>query len=273
MSLLEGCYELVDRHLGIDDTWEGKPPRYSSPTSLHRVQPANLPDGNKLIADLYDRMVQNWEAGGCPQNGSSENWRFERRPDFQDVERSPEVPLERTIIQVVDHENWGNQIPVDSGLLGGGSRSLDLAFRAGLAFEFIELKVASNTPLSAAIQVLLYGLTNAFFRTHSRQLEIEDLPTPLLRATEIRLRVLAPIAFYERFAANASWLEKLENTFDEGVRELSSSVLSEVDIKFLGFRFDVFPKDFHWDQTRHNDEEHRKEVLVAVHRRHPYFGR
>ncbi|MFT5328373.1 MAG: hypothetical protein ACI8P0_006286, partial [Planctomycetaceae bacterium] len=162
MSLLEGCHELVDSHLGIDDTWEGQPPRYRWPTSLNRMEDASRqPDGATLISELYNLMVRNWEAGGCPQNGSAKNWRFTRRPEFQDVgdQLPPEVALERTIIQVVDHENWANQIPVDSGLLGRRARYLDLAFRAGSVFELIELKVASNTPLSAAIQVLLYGLT------------------------------------------------------------------------------------------------------------------
>ncbi|MBL4885721.1 MAG: hypothetical protein JKY95_14465 [Planctomycetaceae bacterium] len=131
--------------------------------------------------------------------------------------------------------------------------------------------MSANTPLSAAFQVLFYGLTNTFFRANSEQLNIGDLETPLLQATEIRLRVLAPAAFYQRFDTKASWLKELENRLDEGVQEFSNTCLKGINMKITGFRFDVFPEEFHWDPRRHADEEHRKEVLVAVHRRHQFF--
>ena len=271
MSLLDGCHELIDQHLNIDDSWAGQSPRYKHPTSLNHVEDNNLPDGDQLIQELFNQMVQNWEAGRSPANRSAENWRFERQCDFSEENRSPEVVLERTIINVVDEENWANQIPVDSGLLGGG-RNLDLAFRAGAVFELIELKVEANTPLSAAFQILFYGLTNAFFRVYSQSLNTEDLETPLLRATEIRLRVLAPKSFYERFHAQSDWLKELENKLDKGLQKFSDNVLAETGMKITGFRFDMFPENFHWDQARHADDEHRKKVLEAVHRRHPCFS-
>ena len=218
MSLLDGCDALVDTYLSIDDTWRGKPPRFKRKASLNRMQTTNLPEGGQLIAALYGQIVQNWKSDGCPQNRSRENWRFEKRRKFQDVERGPEVPLERTIAIVTDDDSWANQIPVDSGL-GKRARYLDLVFREGTTFEFIELKVASDTPLSAAIQVLLYGLTNAFFQEHSRQLKTESLATPLLHAEEIRLRVLAPRTFYDEFVLSDSWLKEFEKRLDQGVSQ------------------------------------------------------
>ena len=296
MSLFDGCDDLIDRHLNIPQEWIGRPPKYRSINSLNLVSDDNLPggpggpgglgepggpdepDGAALIADLYWRMMDNWRDGGCPANPSPENWRFTRHPDFQDAgdQLGPEVALERTIIQVVDHENWANQIPVDSGILGRASQTLDLAFRAGSAFELIELKAADgDTPLSAAFQILRYGLAYAFFRKNLEAVQHENgqPQSPLLDATEIRLRVLAPAANYER--SNKSWLpwlRKLEARLDQGVKKFSRRCLSGVDMKLTGFQFDVFPEGFHWDQNKHDDEEHRREVLVAVHRRHPYFG-
>jgi hypothetical protein len=271
MSLLDGCDEVVDRHLSINDTWRGKPPRFKSKSSLNRVQPGNLPNGRQFIADLYGRMVQKWEGAGCPQYRSRENWRFEKRLQFQDVERGPEVPLERTIAALMDDKQCANQIPVDSGL-GSRARYLDLALRDGTAFEFIELKVASDTPLSAAIQVLLYGLTNVFFQAHSRQLETENLRTPLLQATEIHLRVLAPRPFYDEFNLSRSWLSAFEERLGQGVRDFSQSVLAELDVQLADFRFDAFPGSFDWDQTRHADEQHRMELLTAFQDRSGYLS-
>jgi len=277
MSLFDGCHDLIDKHLSLDETWAGTPPRHKSETSLNHMGDGNLPDGVELISELYNLMMLNWESENRPTTRSRENWRFTRHPEFQDVGKrlGPEVALERTIIQVVDHENWANQIPVDSGLLGPGAKTLDLAFRAGSVFELIELKaVDGDTPLSAAFQVLLYGLAYAFFRNNFEELGIGDLQSPLLNATTIRLRVLAPAANYERFDRSwLPWLRELEARLDKGVQEFSdSAVLLGVKMKLSGFQFDVFPEDFHWDQTRHSDDDHRREVLVAVHRRHPYFG-
>lgn len=278
MSLFDGCDDLIDRHLKIPEGWRGNPPKYKSKNSLDLMTDDNLPVAAKLIADLYWRMMDNWRDGGCPPNPSTENWRFTRHPDFQDAgdQLGPEVALERTIIQVVDHENWANQIPVDSGILGRASKTLDLAFRAGSAFELIELKAAGgDTPLSAGFQVLKYGLAYAFFRKNLEavQNENDQPPSPLLDATEIRLRVLAPAANYERSEMSwLPWLKKLESRLNDGVRAFSDSPLLECNMKLTQFQFDVFPKDFHWDQARNGDEDHRTEVLAAVHGRHPYFG-
>lgn len=101
---------------------------------------------------------------------SAENWRFDKRTSFREENLSPETLLERTISRVVD-ENWANQVPVDSGLVAGSAHWIDLVFRAGTAFSLIELKDESNTPLSAAIQVVRYGLVHAFTRC---EVEIAD---------------------------------------------------------------------------------------------------
>jgi len=116
---------------------------------------------------------------------------------------------------------------------------------------------------------LKYGLIYAFFRTHLEQLGIENSPTPLLSATEIRLRALAPVAFYKNFEKKYDWLKKLEKRFNEGLQDFSANQMENYNLKLTGFQFDVFPKNFNWDHTKHTDENHRGEVKAAVNGRHP----
>ena len=159
--------------------------RLKSTTSLSEVlTDDNLPDGRELVSNLFGQMMFNWGVGGCPATSSLENWRHQKHTGFQDVKRSPEVPLERTIAALMD-EKWANQIPVAaSGLLGGG-KTLDLACLHGDSIDLIELKVNSNTPLSAAVQVLFYGLAHVFFQLHRERV----LPTDFgFRSVELQKR-------------------------------------------------------------------------------------
>ena len=62
---------------------------------------------------------------------------------------SPEVMLERSIVRAAS-DNWANQVPTSSGLIGPHAdkvRNIDLVQRLDENhFSFIELKVASNNP-------------------------------------------------------------------------------------------------------------------------------
>lgn len=270
MSLFDGCDEIVDRHLGITDEWVGQKPRYKSDTSLFRMTVENLPKGPELVSELFGQMMQNWGAAGCPATSSKENWRFDKHIDFQDVERPPEVPLERTIARLMD-ESWANQIPVDSGLLGGGAKTLDLACREGEVFDLVELKVASNTPLSAAIQVLKYGLANVFFQINHHRVLPSGSENQLLHARQLRLQVLSPVSFYERFEKVSAWLKQFEACIQLGVTEFSGQLSNPEYPHISQFCFQAFPADFQWEQSRHSDDGHQREVKDAVQRRYCYF--
>ena len=269
MSLFDECPQIVDGHLGITDDWVGAKPRYRHPTSLLKMSDDNLPDGDSIVSDLFGQMMFNWGVGGCPATSSLENWRHQKHTDFQDVKRSPEVPLERTIAALMD-EKWANQIPVDSGLLGGG-KTLDLACLHGDSIDLIELKVESNTPLSAAVQVLFYGLANVFFQLHQKRVLPTGSTSDLLAAKIINLRVLAPSAFYERFASVGSWLHQFESRLNDGLDNFSERLTREDDPKIVGFRFDAFPDSFAWDQARHGDAGHREELRSAMIARQSFF--
>jgi hypothetical protein len=76
-------------------------------------------------------------------------------------------------------------------------------------FQFIELKIASDTPLYAAAELLGYASLWLIARSdpHSK-------PSVLLEADTIDLRVLAPSTFYDGYE-----LQYLERALDAGVRD------------------------------------------------------
>lgn len=270
MTLFDGCPELVDRHLRVTNEWAGIAPRFKSPTSLLGMTDDNLPNGIQFVSEIFGRMMSNWGVAGCPAASSLENWRLEKHTNFQDVRRSPEVPLERTISALMD-ENWANQIPVDSGLLGGG-KTLDLARLQDDSVDLIELKVESNTPLSAAVQVLFYGLANVFFQTHRHRVMSTDSAAGLLVAKQIHLRVLAPATYYTRFGSVSSWLHHFESCLNDGLKGFSEKWTREDDPMIVDFRFDSFPCSFVWNQSRHSDPTHRDELRAAVEGRKALFA-
>jgi len=231
----------------------------------------NLPDGEALVSDLFGQMMRNWGAAGCPATTSHQNWRFNKHVDFQNTPRPPELPLERTISSLTGN-NWANQIPVDSGLICDGAKTLDLATISGNVAELIELKVDSNTLLSASIQILLYGLANVFFQINKQRVLPTGSASELLEVKELRLRVLAPVTYYERFAKVELWLKSFESCLDEGVKIFSERLMNPDYSRITQFSFQVFPAWFTWDQSLHADENHRHEVLEAVNARAEYFG-
>ena len=105
---------------------------------------------------------------------------------------SLEKQLEKAIVRDLDEE-WTNQMPTASGLVTSGERqrNIDLAhFRGMREFELIELKVESDTPLFAAIEILKNGITYLFSRRHRERLGYRESDQAPLWADVIHLRVL-----------------------------------------------------------------------------------
>ena len=184
------------------------------------------------------------------------------------------MTLERIITQTTDG-NWWNQIPVDHKLLGvQGHRIIDLVHRDGefgRDFEVIELKIGDvDTPLSAAVQVLKYGVVYAFYRNRYKEIFTEPPQAELLNANRLTLVVLAPWDFYLKFTA-CDWLARFEKTLQEALLHISTT--SGLNLPEMGFKFQSFPKTFTWSADMANNEQARKEVLWAVHNRVPAFTR
>jgi hypothetical protein len=272
-SIFDGLDDIIDDFLHVDENWDGQAPRYHSRTTLLRLCTEHGPDidGVGLVHALYEHMLKNWAAwdgaGGLPTEA---NWRFEKRIGFDDANMNPETLLERTIALVTDDDNWANQVPVDSGLLGSRPHWIDLVFRAGSAFSLIELKYESNTPLSAAFQVLRYGLAYVFSRSHAEVLGFDPHHSPLFEASEIHLRVLAPLEFFTAYGPDLAWLSRFESAIQDGLESLAQDRHEAPPLK--SFRFEAFPEDFKWTYQAVHEAETQKQALWAIHQREQVFG-
>ena len=223
-SLVHGVEDDVSLQLGIANL------RHRS--ALHSLR---LPDSIDLAGIVFRVIERNWVTSSAEANKdrSHQNWRWTLQTRKSSNNKSQEVLVERAIAMACEATNckhWANQIPVASGLVKGaadGRRAIDLAHRVGPDhYELIELKIASDTPLYAAIELLGY----ASLWLLSRAVPPAHEPS-LLKAKYIDLRVLAPPAFYAPFQ-----LADLEYSIDRGVR-----ALGQQQGVHMTFRYDLLP--------------------------------
>jgi hypothetical protein len=176
-----------------------------------------------LIEAMYEKIEGKWRNS---KYRSKENWRLEKQLPIGNTKQDErrEVSLERAIVNIPkevwpDAANWFNQVPVASGLVDPDAdrrRSIDLVHKCSdkdRAYEFIELKVASNTPLYAAMEILKYGLLYIFARKHP---ELFNDGLELLQAKRIELKVLAPHDYYK--VSDFALLQAMEERMNEGLK-------------------------------------------------------
>ncbi|HXV79746.1 MAG TPA: hypothetical protein VEG60_07690 [Candidatus Binatia bacterium] len=236
-SILKDVDELIDSALGLKDI--GKSPHHRHETSCRELteRPKTGLEVSALISKIYEKVGENWDKAKN-HSKSEENWRFIPQPGINADNDSREVRLERAIVNIpkeiwTDAPNWVNQVPIASGLVDPNAdrgRRIDLVHKCGdRAFEFIELKVDSDTPLYAAMEVLKYGVVYIFCRQDERASQHIDRTKELLKAERIHLRVLAPEKYYEKY--NLSWLEK---SISGGLAEFrrQRKFTFEMDFKF-----------------------------------------
>lgn len=208
-SLLDGVEASVSDALSI--------------TSLrHRSAVLKLPlfNGRQLVASIFETIRQNYLASNATANKdrSKQNWRWHSlQPQIAPHNRSPEVVIERAIAAAcadLHRTDWANQIPVASGLVegaGDGRRAIDLVRRHDENhFELIELKIASDNPLYASVEIVGYACL-----WHLARIDRPRRSSALLDAERIDLTVLAPEAYYAQYP-----VAEIESSFDEGVRAL-----------------------------------------------------
>ena len=208
-SLIEGVAEEAAARLGV-----GKLTHRSAPPRLEPSEAVAFVDAiHAIIAANYLRG-----AASANKDLSRENWRWQSlQPRISDHNRSPEVVVERAIAAAcarLGRTDWANQVPVASGLLGSTRdrrRAIDLVRQRDKShFELIELKIASDTPLHAAVEILSYACLWLIARN-----DRPARPSVLLDADHMDLRVLAPAAYYGRFP-----LRDIESALDAGARAL-----------------------------------------------------
>ncbi|MCA9218058.1 MAG: hypothetical protein KDB27_33535 [Planctomycetales bacterium] len=262
MSIFNGIDGIVDQHLKLASihSRSGKPLCYRHKEALLKMTESNLPnDGKALLTAMFGSMMATWGSNGCPgTNSDNGNWRRRVESRLGSGNSSSEVILERSIAQLFEKDsekNWSNQVFIDSGLLGS-RRAIDLAFSRCDCLEIIELKTdsQSGTPLSAAIQVLSYGLAHVFFRCFRTRLLRDHCSPELLEFKHLHLRVLAPFKYYDEYNKEINgchpwqWLKRFEQSINNGFAAFADS-FNEVDSKIVGFEFQSFPRSFIWDHS------------------------
>lgn len=223
-SLVEGVEQAVCNALGIKNL------RHKS--ALFSLE---IPPGVDIANVIFDVIHDNWVRSGAASNQdrSQQNWRWVLQTQIGQANRSPEVVLERAVAAACSkagRTDWANQIPVASGLVpraADGRRAIDLAHRRrDGSYELIELKMASDTPLYAAVELVSYGCLWLLARCYP--------PTrrpQMLNADVVHLRVLAPAQYYDRFD-----LSTLERSLNAGLQMLGSTHAAD-----MTFAYDVLP--------------------------------
>ncbi len=247
-SILDGVYPVIDRWLGIEDIGQSPHHRHRSAWLQVSEAPAGSSDGYQLITELMVIIEKNWRDAkvGYGKTPSAENWRFVPRTETSHKNNSPEVTLERAIAKLAP-DDWANQVPTSSGLCGSTQdkrRAIDLVLRNHPdEFTFIELKINSDTPLFAAMEILIYGILYVFSRQNIDELGYSNGVKELLQAQIIHLRTLAPKKFYGD--GGLDWLEK---TINDG---LSQYLFEQSAISIqMDFGFVPFPDGFEWPRDK-----------------------
>ena len=227
-SLFEGVDAAVSAVLGVANL------RHRS--ALHALGRVRLVQRGSVEAAL-DRIAANWERSAQAGLGSAsqENWRWWSPQTFIGAaNRSPEVVLERAIARACvagGRRDWSNQVPVASGVVRSTTerrRAIDLVHKRNEGhYEFIELKIASDTPLYAAFEIISYVGIWLLSRNVA-------CGKPLLDAMRIDTRVLAPAAYYAPFSLG--WIEQ---TLNEELQEYGARFGTT-----LSFGFEVLSDGF-----------------------------
>jgi hypothetical protein len=215
-GLFDGIDAVINRALGV---------------SNYRTRTAALEldkrvdwdvDGERLVTGVYNHLSTNWAhaSASIVARPSDENFRwFKPQQKLSPSNTSREVTLERAIVAgciKAGRTDWSNQVPLISGIAGdaGYKRwAVDLVHRNPAGFEFVELKVGRDTPLSASMQVLQYGMLWLLSRNDRNRLSYSG--NPILEATTLRLSTLAPPAFYGGFQD-----PRLSRAIDSGLSAL-----------------------------------------------------
>jgi hypothetical protein len=201
----------------------------------------SLPDRLQLFEKIYERIRINWVSNRTGERWPSQsNWVLRTAPEFtQHPTLYREKQLQKNIAILLKDEGWGNDVPTASGLVNdrGRQMNIDLARRIPGGFEFIELKLESNTPYEAALQILRYGAIYMLYRLEP-ELARRFKGNQMMNAKSIVLEVLAPERYYSPGDVD---LQALEAQLDRQVAKFAEEHVSGLSISF---RFMAFQADF-----------------------------
>ena len=202
-----------------------------------------LADRSGLFPAIYRRIQANWTRYREPDRWPTpSNWVLRVAPAYtHEADRHFEKQLQKQIAICLEAEGWGNDVPTASGLVNSRSRQMnvDLAHRIDEGFEFIELKIASDTPYDAAVQILRYAAIYLLYRLEP-QLLSRFKTNAMIGARHIALQVLAPKAYYQSPEIDLPAFERQVNL------DLGSFAAAHLPDICLSFQFMAFPLDFHY---------------------------
>jgi hypothetical protein len=238
VGLFDGFQDIVDVHLGIKNF------RTRTAALQFFARKPFVLDGEGFVRAVFDRLDANWRAilPRVSKPPSMQNFRWhEPKSSIGDGNASPEVTLERALIRAcinANRKDWSNQVPVISGIAGPHAYkkcAIDLIHREeDGGFELVELKVRSDTPLHATIEILQYGLLWLLSRRDQETLGYTS--KPILDASTLQLSVLAPRRLYDQFQPNSFATE-----LSTGLSALGK----QFDVE-MSFRQTAFPQSFEW---------------------------
>ena len=258
MSILDGIGGLVDEWLQIKP--KGKPPYYRHRSAALDLSRRKTPITGTLdfLEASHTQLHDNWRAAieAGYSNPSKENWRWKRHLDLSPQNTSPELKLERSIIRACG-DRWSNQMPTASGLVGPATdkrAAVDLVYRKDPSTcSFVELKVSSDNPLFAAIEILMYGLLFVWSKENQESLSYDTRSQPVLAANTLTLAVLAPGDYYRGFD-----LQNLASALDDGLAEFGKRYGLA-----LGFRFHQINMDLV------SDRDFCQRLMAVMESQHP----
>jgi hypothetical protein len=201
-SILNGVEPIINRRLLGAEVGSASYRHLKSASEFGNS--AQAIDAEKLLSELLAQINRNLD-GASRRSMSNQNWRQEVKPDISPKNESKEVLLERNFAQRIPTNEkphcWWNQMPVASGLVGPNAdrrRAIDLVHRdiKSEVFDFVELKIASDSPLYALMEIVLYGLIYLASRKAPDFLSETSKRSLVLQAKKINLRVLAPKAYF-----------------------------------------------------------------------------
>lgn len=267
-NILKGVSGIFDDWLGLtgNSKFGAKTdgPKYQSKTASIELSKMGGPLANEkrsilAISKAIDQAMKRLESNlhdfdGGSDKASESNWKWEKSYTLSPKNKSPEKVLEK-IATFAFGDDWVNQVPTCNGLVPEGASAcrIDLAHRINRDnYELIELKFGldesspgSNSPVSAAIELLEYALLYLLFRKRSLLGASPKKDHHLLRAKSIDLIVLAPIDWYSFKTGSGkksqycfSWLEK---SITDGLQ----SYLHQNSLNIcMSFQFQSLPVEF-----------------------------
>jgi len=232
-SIFDGTESLINDALGLQD---GQKLKQKSTCLRLKPEVISVEALATLVDDLRGRVFSNW-AGRQP---SVENWRMKRVTTLSEINKSPEVVLERAIAILGEKgalPEWYNQVPVASGMIDDRANkraAVDLIRVQGRRVDLVELKWGSDTPVFAAFEILQYGLAYLLCRDNKDIFKYGD--KELMGAEIISLQVLAPQVFYKSYD-----LGFLSAGIHQGLNRLCER---RTDGLQMSFQFLAFPEGF-----------------------------